>query len=324
MKLGILCTMINGFGRRGYYNSQEVGLGRALAAMGHELTIYKGIDPSEEEEKVVVVPGLVVWYLPMRHLGAHGWMPVSALDAETKALFCFGDQQLFLPHIYRWCKRHGAAFVPYIGTAHSLNDGPKGRLMNILFETGTLRIYKNNPVLAKTSAAKAELEALGVERITVAPVGLDTSVLKQDFRSVDRDALRREHGYAPEDVVLCNVSRLSPEKRPLELIDLFLKIRGKKALQAHHRGQWHTGKRPEREDTFQRSRAGSDPVRECTLSGDVENLLHVGLLRQHEQGRDLRHGHHGSCVLLHLGGGLPGHRTVGDAEGYEGPCSVRR
>lgn len=26
MKLGILCTMINGFGRRGYYNSQEVGL----------------------------------------------------------------------------------------------------------------------------------------------------------------------------------------------------------------------------------------------------------------------------------------------------------
>ena len=50
MKLGILCTMINGFGRRGYYNSQEVGLGRALATMGHEVTIYKGIDPSEEEE----------------------------------------------------------------------------------------------------------------------------------------------------------------------------------------------------------------------------------------------------------------------------------
>lgn len=23
MKLGILCTMINGFGRRGYYNSHE-------------------------------------------------------------------------------------------------------------------------------------------------------------------------------------------------------------------------------------------------------------------------------------------------------------
>ena len=83
--------------------------------------------------------------------------------------------------------------------------------MYILFVSRSLRIYKNNPVLAKTSAAKAELEALGVERITVAPVGLDTSVLKQDFRSVDRDALRREHGYAPEDVERCNWARLSPE-----------------------------------------------------------------------------------------------------------------
>ena len=46
MKLGILCTMINGFGRRGYYNSQEIGLGRALARKGHEVMIYKGIDPS--------------------------------------------------------------------------------------------------------------------------------------------------------------------------------------------------------------------------------------------------------------------------------------
>ena len=49
MKLGILCTMINGFGRRGYYNSQEIGLGRALARKGHEVMIYKGIDPSEKE-----------------------------------------------------------------------------------------------------------------------------------------------------------------------------------------------------------------------------------------------------------------------------------
>ena len=53
MKLGILCTMINGFGRRGYYNSQEIGLGRALARKGHEVMIYKGIDPSEKEEKVI-------------------------------------------------------------------------------------------------------------------------------------------------------------------------------------------------------------------------------------------------------------------------------
>lgn len=228
MKMGILCTMINGFGRRGYYNSQEVGLGRALAAMGHQVIIYKGIDPAEKEEKVHPASGLTVWYLPMRHLGAHGWMPADKLDPETRALFCFGDQQLFLPHIYRWCRRHGAVLVPYIGTAHSLGTGLKGSVMNALFAAGTLRIYLHNPVLAKTSSAKAELEALGVRDITVAPVGLDTAVLHKDFRTADRLALRQKYGFAPDDVVLCNVSRLSPEKRPLELIDLFLTIRGKK------------------------------------------------------------------------------------------------
>lgn len=41
MKLGIICTMINGFGRRGYYNTQEIGLGRELERQGHEVTIYK-------------------------------------------------------------------------------------------------------------------------------------------------------------------------------------------------------------------------------------------------------------------------------------------
>lgn len=95
MKLGILCTMINGFGRRGYYNSQEIGLGRALARKGHEVMIYKGIDPSEKEEKVQVEKNLTIWYLPMKHLGAHGFMDCKYLDPQLKALFCFGDQQIF-------------------------------------------------------------------------------------------------------------------------------------------------------------------------------------------------------------------------------------
>ena len=88
MKLGILCTMINGFGRRGYYNSQEIGLGRALARKGHEVMIYKGIDPSEKEEKVQVEKNLTIWYLPMKHLGAHGFMDCKNLDPQLKALFC--------------------------------------------------------------------------------------------------------------------------------------------------------------------------------------------------------------------------------------------
>ena len=228
MKLGILCTMINGFGRRGYYNSQEIGLGRALARKGHEVMIYKGIDPSEKEEKVQVEKNLTIWYLPMKHLGAHGFMDCKNLDPQLKALFCFGDQQIFLPHVYRWCRRRRIPFAAYVGTAHSLDSNFKSKVMNALFAAGTLRIYKKNPVLAKTSAAKEELRQLGVPHAVIAPVGLDTAVLKKNIPAVEKMRLRKEHGFEADDVILCNVSRLSWEKRPLELIDLFLQVKGKK------------------------------------------------------------------------------------------------
>lgn len=228
MKLGILCTMINGFGRRGYYNSQEIGLGRALARKGHEVMIYKGIDPSEKEEKVQVEKNLTIWYLPMKHLGAHGFMDCKYLDPQLKALFCFGDQQIFMPHVYRWCRRRRIPFVAYVGTAHSLDSNFKSKVMNALFAAGTLRIYKKNPVLAKTSAAKEELRQLGVPHAVIAPVGLDTAVLKKNIPADEKMRLRKEHGFEADDVILCNVSRLSWEKRPLELIDLFLQVKGKK------------------------------------------------------------------------------------------------
>lgn len=100
--------------------------------------------------------------------------------------------------------------------------------MNTLFALGTLKIYQKRPVIAKTSAAKEELQVLGVHDVTVAYVGLDTAVLKQDFRNYDRNQLRSRYGFSADDVIICNVSRLSSEKRPLELVDLFASVRGKK------------------------------------------------------------------------------------------------
>ena len=37
MKLGILVTIISGFGKKGFYHSQEVGLGKALNELGHDV-----------------------------------------------------------------------------------------------------------------------------------------------------------------------------------------------------------------------------------------------------------------------------------------------
>lgn len=222
MKFAILCTMMNNFGRKGYYNCQEIGLGRALVAKGHTVTIYKGSIDVTTEEHIVLQERLDIFYLPLKRIGAHGYFPCRLFAPGLDGLLVFGDQQIFLPHVYRWCKRHDICFVPYIGTAHSFYAGTmRGRVMDALFAAGTLRIYRKLPVLAKTSEAERELRALGIQNITVTPVGLDEAVLKKDFRTYDRTVIREKFGYASDDVVVAYVARLSTEKRPLEMLQIF-------------------------------------------------------------------------------------------------------
>ena len=231
MKLAILCTMMKRFGMKGFYNSQEIGLGRALAELGHTVVIYKGVKDRKQVETVQLGERLTVRYMFMPYFGAHGWMRTGLLDRDLDGLFCFADQQIFLPHVAAWCRRNGVVFVPYVGTTYSLYVNTlRGKVMDTAFACTTLRLYRKIPILAKTEAAKKELENLGVDGslISLAPVGLDTGVLKQDFLSADRAALRRELGFEEDDVILCNVARLEEDKRPLDLLKVFMDVRGKK------------------------------------------------------------------------------------------------
>ncbi len=231
MKLAILCTMMKRFGIKGFYNSQEIGLGRALAEMGHTVIIYKGTRDKSQVETLQLSERLTVRYMRMPYFVAHGWMPDSQIDPALDGLFCFADQQIFLPHVEAFCRRHGIVFVPYVGTTYSLYVHTlRGWIMDTLFAMTTLRVYKRIPVLAKTEAAKKELTDLGVDgsRISLAPVGLDTGVLNRDFLSADRAALRRELGFEEDAVLLCSVGRLEDDKRPLDLLKVFRNVRGKK------------------------------------------------------------------------------------------------
>ena len=144
MKMGILCTMINSFGRRGFYNTQEIGLGRALVRKGHTVTIYKCLKKNADmkAEKIEIEPGLIIFYLPIGGLGAHGYLKSAILTKDMDGLLCFSDNQIFLLHIYRFCRKNGICFVPYVGTTHSVYGGFHGRVMNAWFAAGTLRIFK--------------------------------------------------------------------------------------------------------------------------------------------------------------------------------------
>ena len=90
MKLGIICTMINGFGRRGFYNTQEIGLGRELVRQGHAVTIYKCVkkEGAGEAERVELGDRLSILYIPVSSFGAHGCL--DRISAYIYLSF-FGD-----------------------------------------------------------------------------------------------------------------------------------------------------------------------------------------------------------------------------------------
>ncbi|MBQ8555346.1 MAG: glycosyltransferase family 4 protein [Clostridia bacterium] len=230
MRLGILVTIVSGFGKKGFYHSQEIGLGKALVARGHQVTIYKCVAKDKPADRQTIAEGIEIRYIPVPALGVHGMLRAGEIDPRLDGLLLFADTQLFLPHIERFCRRHGIAFVPYIGIAHSAQRNFKSRLMDIAFALGTLRIYKRLPVIAKSKAVQEELRALGAADCTIAPVGLDESELKTDYAAHDRSALRARYGYGPDDVIVSFVGRLKPEKHPVEVVELFARACQRKPM----------------------------------------------------------------------------------------------
>ncbi len=228
MKIGILVTIISGFGKKGFYHSQEIGLGKALNELGHSVIIYKGVSRDKKEDRMQVDKDLEVLYIPIPALGVHGYFDAKRLDPSLDALLVFADTQIFLPHVYRFCEKHGICFVPYIGIAHSAQRNLKSKFMDPLYYMGTQKIYTRIPVLVKTDAVRDELAAQGVRQATVAPVGLDESELKTDYKNYSRQELRQKYGYGDEDVIISFVGRLKVEKRPLDMIDIFDHIKDKK------------------------------------------------------------------------------------------------
>ncbi len=228
MKVGILVTIVSGFGKKNYYQSQEAGLGKALIGRGHEVVVFKCVAKDQPKEDQRIGDSLTVRYIPVRALGVHGFLPAAALDPDLDALLCFADTQIFLPHLIRFCEQKGIPFVPYIGIAHSAQRNLKSKFMDALFAVGTLRAYRKKPVIAKSEPVREELTVLGVKDCTVAPVGLDESVLKLDYASYDRKKIRSELGYSDNETVVSFIGRMKPEKMPLEAVEMFGRIRDQK------------------------------------------------------------------------------------------------
>lgn len=225
--IGIVCTMLNGFGARGLYNSQEIGLGKAIAALTlQRVVIYKAVRQEDVQDIEQINEDVMIKYIRCPRVGnAHGILDTRQIDTKWKsermnALICFCDQQIFIPHIYRFCEENGIQMLLYTGIIRSNRGGVNAIISDLLFRLGTKRLYKKVHVAAKTKGVSHELFAIGAGNVPVAPVGIDFSTFHPNWKEEDREKIRKDFFFEPDDKVVLCISRMEKEKNVMGLIPL--------------------------------------------------------------------------------------------------------
>lgn len=226
MRIGVLVTSIGAFGQKGFYNTQEVGLAKALKGYFDEVKVYRLIDHKQKgfTEFIDDNPQISMRFLPSKRIGNNGVVDTRLLDKTLDMLVYFSDTQIVVPTIYRWAKSKGVTLIPYIGTtkSHSTN-WIKQRIIDTAFARN-LRVYKKCPCLVKTPSVEISLRGMGVNNIIVAPVGLDLALLKTDYSSYCINKLKQKYGYTPQDKILLFIGRLIDEKQPIRMVEIFSQI----------------------------------------------------------------------------------------------------
>lgn len=203
------------------YNGQELGLCIAFQKAGlNARVIYFSdtVDTVQQSEH-----NREITYVPCRKLGNQAYVSVNQLKAfPTKAVFIMADNKLFVSGIINFYLKQGIVPVCYFGVLFSnSNKKIKKIVSRVILETNRGAFAKTINI-AKTQAARNELEKYKIGCKDVIPVGLDMT--KLHLEPVEKNQIRSDMKYDQADKIILFVGRFVPEKKAPYFVEMFAEL----------------------------------------------------------------------------------------------------
>ena len=223
----------------GSYNSQEIGLAKALEQMGHQTTIVYWVSSKDERcnTKVNITPNIKKVYLPYRmRLVHHIWPNLSLLSSLNIDIYHLqSDNLLCVPEAVNFCLNHGWKHYCYVGTVHSSSPKAISRWIMDKLSNRNFTAFRKTKVFCKTPAVVNELKLKGVTSAEWAPVGLDTDIIPPTIKP--KSLLKNELGLPHNKIIIFLVCALRPDKHPMDIFPLG-EVLGDKYLLVHAGTPW--------------------------------------------------------------------------------------